>query len=223
MRILTFCMFLVISPGCLAADVAVRLSDIDASLNSIAVHAKQYPLRSSSPDERDQVERELKKTINLLDRMVARYPNEPDLLYRQGLANAMGHNFDYPGCAEKAMMAFEKSIELAPENRRTRYEYGVFLSGTKLYEKGIPYLQKASQLGEERAHFTLAYIFMLKNDPDKARTELEAHLKAYPADPAGQKMLKELDSGKFSIHTVTEKPPDDQLIKYSTPPLQPNQ
>ena len=216
-------MLLLFSVGCLAADVAVRLSDIDASLNSIAVHAKQYPLRFSSPDERDQVERELKKTINLLDRMIVRYPNEPDLLYRQGLANAMGHNFDYPGCAEKAMAAFEKSIELAPENQRTLYEYGVFLSGTTLFDKGVPYLQKAIHFGEDRAHFTLAYIYILKHEPDKARVELEAHLKAYPGEPNGQKMLKELDSDKFSIRTVNEKPPDDQLIKYSTPPVQPKQ
>lgn len=193
-----------VSVSTTAADVSIRLSDIDASLDRIAEHAKQYPPRFSSPEERERTEQDLKNTIKLLDTLTARYPNNPDLLLRKGMANAMGHNFDYPGCAEKAIAAFEKSISLDPNNARTLYEYGGFLAGTKLFDKSIPYLEKAIQLGEERAHYPLAFVYIKKHDPGKALPEFQAYLKSYPDDPTAKKMVSNIESGKLDVHVETK-------------------
>jgi hypothetical protein len=46
-----------------AADVPVRLSDLNAALNEIAPHARSYPPKFSSPEERVQTEAHLKALL----------------------------------------------------------------------------------------------------------------------------------------------------------------
>ncbi len=124
-----------------AADVPVRLSDLNATLNEIAPHARSYAPKFSSPEERVQTEEHLKALLAQLDKISDRYPDDEDILFIKGAANAMGHNLDYPGCADKAMAAFDRLFAIDPNNRRALYEYGGFLSGTTLLDKAIPYLE----------------------------------------------------------------------------------
>ena len=82
-----------------------------------------------------------------------------------------------------------------------------------LFDKGIPYLEKAIQLGEERAHYTLAVIYIKRGEANKALPEFRAYLKAYAENAVATKMVSELESGKSSVHVVNQKSSDDQLIK----------
>ena len=90
-----------------------------------------------------------------------------------------------------------------------------------LFAKGIPYLEKAIQLGEERAHYTLAVIYIKRGEANKALPEFRAYLKPYPENAVATKMVLELESGKSSVHVVNQKSSDDQLIKYSNSPSEP--
>jgi tetratricopeptide (TPR) repeat protein len=193
-----------------AADVPVRLSDLNATLNEIAPHARSYPPKFSSPEERVQTEEHLKALLAQLDKMSDRHPDDEDILFLKGAANAMGHNLDYPGCAEKAMAAFDRLLAIDPKNRRALYEYGGFLSGTTLMDKAIPYLDRAIQLGEERAHYTLAFVYVKKGDLQKALPEFEAYLKLDPEDATAKKFVADIRSGTASVHVIrheaTESP-----------------
>ena len=55
-----------------------------------------------------------------------------------------------------------------------------------LFAKGIPYLEKAIQLGEERAHYTLAVICIRRGEANKAPPEFLVLAESVP--------------GKFSCH-----------------------
>src|SRR5580704_16040367 len=81
-----------------AAEVDLSLNSMDATLSKVAVHAQRYPPTFSSASERQEIERILKGAIVILDAAVVQYPAEPDLWFRDGYANAMGHNLDFPGC-----------------------------------------------------------------------------------------------------------------------------
>jgi hypothetical protein len=50
------------------------------------------------------------------------------LLFRDGFANAMGHNLDFRGCADRAIRSYERLIELQPENRIAHFYLGGFLA-----------------------------------------------------------------------------------------------
>jgi hypothetical protein len=90
-----------------------------------------------------------------------------------------------------------------------------------LFDKGIPYLEKAIQLGEKRAHYTLVVIYIKRGEANKALPEFRAYLKAYPENALATKMVSELESGKSPVHVVNQKPSDDRLIKYSNAPSEP--
>ncbi len=122
----------------------------------------------------------------------------------------MGHNLDYPGCAEKAIAAFDRLLTIDPENRRALYEYGGFLSGTTLLDKSIPYLNKAIQLGEERAHYTLAFVYLKKRDPQTALPEFEAYLKFDPDNATAKKFVSDIKSGKISASVVHHEATDNR-------------
>jgi len=185
-----------------AADVPVRLSDLYATLNEVAPHARAYPPKFSTTEERAQIEEHLKLLLAQLDKISDRHPDDKEILFIKGTANAMGHNLDYRGCADKAVAAFDRLLTIDPNNRRALYEYGGFLSGTTMLDKAIPYLNKAAELGEERAHYTLALTYLKKTDPQKALTEFEAYLKFDPENAAAKKFVAEMRSGKEPVHVI---------------------
>jgi len=193
-----------------AAAVPARLSDLTAALNEIAPHARSYPPKFSSPEERVQTEKHLKALLAQLDKISDRYPDDEDILFIKGAANAMGHNLDYPGCADKARAAFDRLLAIDPNNRRALYEYGGFLSGTTLLDKAIPYLDRAVQLGEERAHYTLAFVYIKKGDPQRALPEFEAYLKADPEDATAKKFVADIRSGKALVHVIHHEATESQ-------------
>ena len=185
-----------------AADVPVRLSDLYATLNEVAAHARAYPPRFASAEERTQVEEHLHVLLAQVDKILVRYPDDKDILFIKGAANAMGHNLDIPGCAEKAMDAFDRLLTIDPNNRRALFEYGGFLSETTLLDRAIPPLEKAIQLGEERAHYTLGFVYLKKGDSAKALPEFEAYLKFDPGNATAQKVAADIKSGKASFHVI---------------------
>jgi tetratricopeptide (TPR) repeat protein len=180
----------------------IRLADLYAALDEIAPHARAYPPSFSTPAERVQTEKRLKSLLAELDKISIRYPNDKDILFIRGAANAMGYNLDYPGCAEKAMAAFDRLLTIDPDNRRALYEYGGFLSGTTLLDQATAYLNRAVQLGEERAHYTLAFVYLKKGDTQSALAEFNAYLKIDPENAVAKRHVADIRSGSESVHII---------------------
>src|SRR5213075_1610073 len=88
---------------------------MDERLEKIAAHAQNFPPSFSSGAERKQTETDLKAVIKVLDAAVAQYHDNPELLFRDGYANAMGQHLDIPGCNEQFIKAFEQFLKLKPE------------------------------------------------------------------------------------------------------------
>jgi hypothetical protein len=59
-----------------------------------------------------------------------------------------------------------------------------------LFDKGIPYLEKAIQLGEEHARWTLAVIYIERGEA-----------KAYPENAVATKRVSVLESGPLRVNT----------------------
>ena len=202
LRIATILTGVALTALAIAADVPIKLADLYATLNEVAPHARSYPPKFSTPVERATAEEHLKILLRQLDKISDRYPDDKEILFIKGAANAMGHNLDYPGCADKAMAAFDRLLTIDPDNRRALYEYGGFLSGTTLLDKAIPYLERAIQQGEGRAHYTLAYTYVEKGELQNALPEFEAYLKIDPENATAKKFVSDIRGGKESIHFI---------------------
>ena len=186
MRYLTITLvcFLVVTG--FSAEVSLDLKVMDATLERIAAHAQSFPPTFSNAAERKQTEQDLKAAIKVLDAAVAQYPNSPELLFRDGYANAMGQHLDIPGCDRQFIKSFEQFLKLKPNDKKGNFLYGGFLAGTATREKDcIPYLSKAIELGEPDAHYALAFFYLTQQNKEQAIHHLTEYAKAYPDEAAG--------------------------------------
>ena len=199
---------LVGAPTALAADVQFTLPDIDKALAELAPHAQQYPLHFSSTAEREAAERTLRSLLRTLDAAVSQYPDEPELLLRDGVANAMGHNLDFDGCDARAIAAYEALLKRQPNSTAGNYYYGTFLASTAaLREKSLGYLHAAVKLGMPQAGYSAALVYLSLDDQPHAKAELEQYLKAVPGNEYARQLLDDLVRGKVTVHQRHEPPP----------------
>jgi tetratricopeptide (TPR) repeat protein len=182
-----------------SADATISLSQIDESLAAIAPHARGYPPAFESDDQSKEIKRKFRDLLSLLDTVITKYPDDDELLFRVAFANGMGHNLDFPGCAQKAIKAYDQLLALKPDNRRANFYYGAFLSGTTLFAKSVPYLRRAIELGEQDAHFTLAFVYLKQNNSAQALSEFKAYLVVAPENETAKKMVSNLESGKSDL------------------------
>jgi tetratricopeptide (TPR) repeat protein len=163
-------------------EVSMSQSEIDKTLQEIEPHAREYPVKFASAQQRANMQAQLVELLVFLDHGVKEYPDNTDLLLRDAVANGFGHNMGCPDCGERAIAAFELLLKLKPESKEANWHYGAFLAQTAQREKSIPYLQKAASLGVVDAHYTAAMVFISLNDQDHAKLELREYLKENPKD-----------------------------------------
>ena len=196
-----------------AKEVEFSLRSIDETLAKIAPHARSFPPTFASVDERKQIEADLRRLLVLLDAAVVQLPNETDLLFRAGFANAMGHNLDFDGCAEKSIDAYEKFLKHKPDDKNGNYYYGGFLASTSTRRQdSIKYLEKALSLGVTDAHYTLAFVYLGQANKQKALLHLKKYAEANPNEAWIKEMIKKVEQSNIKIHN---KPPPnyDELTK----------
>jgi len=158
-------------------------AEFDAVLDRVAVHAKYYPPNFANADERAKIEGELKTLLAKLAKTLQKRPDEPALLFRDGFANAMGHNLDFRGCADRAIRSYERLIELQPENRIAHFYLGGFLASTAAHQNdGIEHLRKALALGVTDAHYALGFALLTQGDKDGALDHLREYSRHNPGD-----------------------------------------
>lgn len=200
MRTIIIVLLLCLARSVSAKEVSVSLSSIDAELSAIAPHAKDFPPRFSSAAERKQIEARLRELLTLLDAAVAQHPDEPELLFRSGFANAMGHNLDFDGCAPKYYKAFDRLLELKPEDPRANFYYGAFLAGTAARQKDSSvYLEKAVALGVTDAHYTLAFVYLSQSDKPNALKHLREFARQHPDDQMIERKIMQIEHAEINV------------------------
>ncbi len=210
MRFLPFILFLATAIMSSAAEPATKLEAIDAALARVAVHAKNYPPRFASATERSKTETELKETLATLDALVASHPDDGEILLRDGFANAMGHNLDFKGCAQKSATTFEHLLALQPDNKMANLHYGAFLGSTGRVKESIPYLKKAIELGATEANYSLAVSYLMLEDKTNALVHLKTYISLYPRDEGAKKLKVALESKDLKFERKDGPPPEKQ-------------
>ena len=191
---------MILGLGQVARATDGRLSEIDRSLVEIEEHAHSFPPHFTSKGQQAEVEQKLRDVIAVPDKVSIDYPDDSRILFREGVANAMGHNLDFPGADTKAMTAFDHLLDLEPNNRAGLYEYGGFLSGTALYKRAVPYLLRAIDLGENSARYALAFDYLKMGDSQNALVQFKAYLSYDPKNQTARKMVDDIEAGGTKSH-----------------------
>jgi hypothetical protein len=127
-------------------EVSMSQSEIDKTLQEIELHAREYPVKFASAQQRTNMQAQLVELLVFLDHGVKEYPDNADLLLRDAVANGFGHNMGCPDCGDKAIAAYEGLLKLQPDSAEANWRYGAFLAQTNQRERAISYLQKAASL-----------------------------------------------------------------------------
>jgi tetratricopeptide (TPR) repeat protein len=174
---------------------------IDYFLDRTARHAKEYPPKFRTAEERRDAEKELRGLIDVMDVLVKNHPSDPEVLLRAGSAYSMGHNLDFESSAQKAADTFEKLLKIAPEHPEGNYAYGMFLAGTAAGRpESVAYLQKAAKLGINDALYTLGLVALSGGEKDKGLEYLEAYAKLHPRNKRVKKVIGAAKNGKIKFH-----------------------
>lgn len=181
--------------------------------------ARDYPPTFADKKEQELAKAEATKAGELLVILDLAKQEKPsiDLLLLAARLEAAAHNLDVRGAADRAITYYERVLALQPDHAQASFLYGCFLAGTATGQaKAVPHLEKALQLGEERARFSLGLCLLMQGDKAKAREHIAAWSKANPDDFKAKALLKVIDSGGEVVRRTNGKP--DAPAPAKTPP-----
>ena len=192
------------APGKPSANINIAyLSQI---LDDLSRHASTYPPHFESADDRRRAEHDLSAISAALDPLTESFSHNPDLLMRMALLHAFGHNLDIPDSSQKAVAAFTTLLKLTPDDPMANYRYGVFLASTTKAGDGIPYLEKAKDLGVVNADYWLGVSYQVAGDKIKAVENLQNYVKRVPSDANAARMLDAIRNDKVETKVLKPTP-----------------
>ena len=137
---------------------------LDLMLNDLSLHAKNYPPKFDTPQDRQRATRDVKMLSGMLDILINGPAPNPELLVRAGFLNSIGHNLDIAGSAEKSTAIFQRLLAAAPSDPRGDFMYGTFLAGAGKPKEALPYLEKALAVGVVDAAYAIGMTYLTIGD-----------------------------------------------------------
>jgi tetratricopeptide (TPR) repeat protein len=123
-----------------------------------------------------------------------------------------GQSYLKPGYfnAEKAVVEFQKAIQLDPSNSEYHYQFGVLLVQSRSHlQEGIAEVQKAIRLSPCRHyyHFDLGMIYWVSGEKDKALEEIKKASQLYPLNEDYHQWLRAIyiKMGKNGLASQEER------------------
>ena len=172
---------------------------LDQMLNDLASHAKNYPARFDTPQDRQRAVQDVKVLSGMLDILINGPNPNPELLLRAGFLNSMGHNLDIAGSADKANAIFQRLLTAMPSHPRGNYMYGTFLAGAGKPKESLPYLDKALEAGVAEAAYASGMSYLALGDKAKALDSLADYKRHNPGDGNVDKLMDAIRSGKLEF------------------------
>ncbi len=180
------------------SSLRTNLEKLDRILSDLLAHAGGYPPIFETKDERERAERDVERLDSLLGIVVD--GEEPDgaMLLRHARVNAIGHNLDLEGAAQRADDSFTRLLEREPEHALGHYYFGCFLASTgNGGALSVPHFERAIELGITTARFELGLAHLMLGDEQKALEHLRAFSKEHPADERALEIIEAIEGGRI--------------------------
>jgi tetratricopeptide (TPR) repeat protein len=182
---------------------------ISQVLDDLTAHAKDYPTKFRSKEERARAVRDAKMLQSVFDTLTAKDDTDTQMLFTAAILNGLAHNLDIEGAAQKTVVYYERILHREPENPKGNYYYGNFLAGASRPKESLPYLEKALKLGVDQAGYSLGLAYITMGDKAKALEYLESYSKKNPNNKEAKQLIEELKRGriKFRVEAPAKTEP----------------
>lgn len=176
---------------------SLDLPVVDDLLQTVALYAGDYPPHFDNAAERADVTDRLTRLIVLLSSVDTGADVNVEVLRREAFAFNLGCNLHLRSSCDKTAESYQRLLAMTPDDPASNYLYGVFLSGTVSKQpEAVPYLEKAAKLGVKQANFTLATLYLMLHDRDKALSTMQAYSADFPDDAGAKKFITALQSSQ---------------------------
>jgi hypothetical protein len=191
------------------ASVTINIAYFGQILDDLGRHAGSYPTSFEFADDQQRAVHDITGISKMLDPLTVQFSTSPQILLRLAVLHVIGFNLDVPNSFQSARAVFDKLLSLNPEDPQANYRYGAFLASTTRKGEGIPYLQKATNLGISDAGYWLGWSYEVAGNKAKAIETLEAYTSRVPSDRRAAVTLEAIRNDRVEFKTLKpgETPP----------------
>jgi len=176
---------------------ALDVAYLDQVINDLAIHAKNYPPRFDTPQDKERAVKDTTELAGILD-ILLQTRNDPEFLLRAALVNSIGYNLDIPGTGTKANALFLRVLEVAPDHPGANYAFGAFLGGAGRPLDALPYLERALALGAPDAAYGLGFTYLSLGNKEQALKYLEQYRASTPGANIDE-LIQAIKDGKIEM------------------------
>lgn len=181
-----------------AQGATINLQYLQDRIAELSKNAGTYPTQFDSEADKAEAAKEAQVLLEIAKTMTEA-SDEPSTLYLSMQIARIGHNLDIKGSAEQAISYADRFIEKTPDDSTGYFFMGAFLSESGKIKEGRPYLDKALELGNEAAHWSIAMSYLFEGNTEEALKELKIYQKSHPNDPRAQQLIEAINSGKLEL------------------------
>ncbi len=215
-------LLLVLAPICLRAGQVSTIYDSKEQISQQLVseyidwagpYIRAYPPRFQSQDHQKKVIASSLMVLSDIKKIDPTKIENVSLLTDLAYILSMGHNLDM-GTAELSKSFFEVALKKEPDNRRANYLMGMFLTSTRNYHfDSVPYLEKALELGEEDARFTLGLIAVNQGKKKEGLSMLKRYSESHPDNEHVIKIIAAIEKEELKFKTSDSKKMEIEIKK----------
>ena len=177
---------------------SLNVGVIDYFLDVIAGHVDAYPEQFGSEDQKTDVTDKLRRLATLLTELDEGGSVDANILRREAFAYDLAYKLGFPASGPKAQELYQRLLTQAPQDPEANYLYGSFLAGNDvLRPTGIPYLQKAVDLGVKKANFTMGIAYVAMNQDQKGLACLQQYSTDFPNDQRAKNLIAAIKDGSL--------------------------
>lgn len=186
----------------LAKDGKIEPTRLANFVTTMEPFLGNWPPKFKDQSDRSMVEETMRQVFKEVQSQSLSPTESQATLANVGYLYVMGHNLDldrsYGGRARQLLL---QALSLNPNDRKTNYRLGMFLISTKAFHsEALPYLQKAHELGESQALFSIGLFLIRKGEKEKGLAALRAYAEQHPGDTHARKVIEAVKSGALSFH-----------------------
>lgn len=176
----------------------INLQYLQDRIAELSKNAGTYPTQFDSEADKTEATKEAQVLLEIAKTMTEA-SDEPSTLYLSMQIARIGHNLDIKGAAEQAISYADQFIEKTPDDSTGYFFMGAFLSESGKVKEGRPYLDKALELGNEAARWSIAMSYLFEGNTEAALEELRIYQKSYPKDPRTKQLIEAINTGKLEL------------------------
>ena len=179
----------------------INLQYLQDRIEELSKNAGTYPTQFDSEQDKALAQKETQVLLEIAKTMTDS-ADEPSTLYLAMQIARIGHNLDIKGAAEQTISYADRFIEKTPDDSRGYFFMGAFLSEAGKAKEGKPYLDKALELGNEAARWSLAMSALFEGNTEEALNQLNLYQKSFPNDPRVQTLIEAIQNGTIELKST---------------------